>query len=388
MVSDGYAYIGHNDGTDTGFLVLDVRDPRKPESVEFVTQHFGPMTWGGHLQVHGDLLIIVEELNFYRAWGIDHAYYLGSIPNVHHSMFGEPGKDFSAGFRIYDIADRRSPRPIGFFPIENGCGFHRVWYDGGRYVYGSAFLDGYTDHIFMAVDINDPTNPVEAGRWWIPGMWKEGGEEQTWTNRVALHHPIVKDNIAYGGWRDGGMTILDVNDLSDIKLVSHTNWCPPFGGGTHNCLPLHDRNLVVVTDEAILDNCEDQVKYTWIFDIREPSRPVSVSTLPTPAERDYCTEPGHFGPHNLHENRVGSWQDSNTVFVTYQNAGVRAFDISNQYEPKLKAYFVPPPPERMVAFLREDRPKSVHSFDAFVATDGMCYVTDVNVGTYILQYKG
>ena len=61
------------------------------------------------------------------------------------------------------------------------------------------------------------------------------------------------DDFAYGSWRDGGLTILDVKDKSAPKLIAHRNWCPPFGGGTHNALPLHDRNLLVVADEATLN---------------------------------------------------------------------------------------------------------------------------------------
>ena len=43
----------------------------------------------------------------------------------------------------------------------------------------------------------------------------------------------------------------------------------------------------MVLDEAVLDNCEDGIKYTWMFDIREPTNPVSISTFPTPDEADY-----------------------------------------------------------------------------------------------------
>jgi hypothetical protein len=50
----------------------------------------------------------------------------------------------------------------------------------------------------------------------------------------------------------------------------HRNWSPPYGGGTHSALPLPDRNLLIVADEAVADNEEDGRKHTWVFDIREP----------------------------------------------------------------------------------------------------------------------
>jgi hypothetical protein len=218
-------------------------------------------------------------------------------------------------------------------------------------------------------------------------MWRDGGEAPAWTNRVALHHAVVADGIAYGGWRDGGLTIVDVRDPARPRLLSHRNWCPPFGGGTHSCLPLLDRDLLVVADEAVLDNCADQVKYTWIFDIREKANPVSISTMPTPSERQYCKEPGHFGPHNLHENRQGSFQSDRVIFATYQNAGLRVFDIGDQFRPEELGYFVPPLPERMTE-RRKNRPLATHTTDVFVTADGLAYLTDYNAGVYIVEYTG
>jgi hypothetical protein len=151
-------------------------------------------------------------------------------------------------------------------------------------------------------------------------------------------------------------------------------------------LPLHDRDLLIVNDEAVLDNCADQVKYTWMFDIRDKSNPISISTFPTPSERDYCAEPGHFGPHNMHENRAGSWQSSEIIFATYQNAGLRVFDIKNPYQPEERAYFVPPLPERMTE-RRKGRPLATHTTDVYVTADGLAYITDYNAGMYVLQYN-
>ena len=34
---------------------------------------------------------------------------------------------------------------------------------------------------------------------------------------------------------------LYVADRANPKLVTHKTWAPPFGGGTHNALPLPDR---------------------------------------------------------------------------------------------------------------------------------------------------
>ena len=130
------------------------------------------------------------------------------------------------------------------------------------------------------------------------------------------------------------MVVIDVADRERPKLITHRNWSPPFGGGTHNCLPLPDRQLLVVLDEAVLDHQEDGLKLIWVFDNRDHANPVSIATFPTPAEADYVAKGGHFGPHNIHENRPGSFVSSELIFATYQNAGVRVFDIRDQFRPQ------------------------------------------------------
>ena len=73
------------------------------------------------------------------------------------------------------------------------------------------------------------------------------GETPDWptdTAATACTTPIVNGDIAYCAWRDAGLVVLDVKDRANPKLIIHRNWSPPFGGGTHNCLPLPDRDLL------------------------------------------------------------------------------------------------------------------------------------------------
>jgi hypothetical protein len=106
-----------------------------------------------------------------------------------------------------------------------------------------------------------------------------------------------------------------------------------------------------------------------------------------PSEADYCKKGGHFGPHNLWENRPGAFQSSRYIVATYHNAGVRVFDIENPFQPREAAYFVPPDPERMFD-PRPNRPKVIQSADCFVDAAGLMYLTDNNAGLYILQFEG
>jgi hypothetical protein len=227
------------------------------------------------------------------------------------------------------IAQPDAQRRIGFFAVE-GVGVHRIWYAGGRWACLSALPDSYTDYILLIVDL---------------------------ANRGAP------------------------------RLVSHRNGSPPFGGGTHSALPLPERGLLIVADEAMLDEQADGLKLAWVFDIREPTHPVSFATLPTPDEADYRAKGGHFGPHNLHKNRPGSFVSSTLVFAAYQNAGIRVFDIGNPYQPRETGAFVPAPPQRLFD-RRSGRPRVIQSADVVVDAKGLVYATDYNAGLSIIEYEG
>jgi hypothetical protein len=388
MVHRGYAYVGHM--FSKGFSIIDVRDAKNPRPVNYLPAP--PNTWNIHLQTHDDLLLVIHAKDMFAelAFADERAYYRGQVGQVVGTADanGEGVRDWSASLAVYDISRPEAPRRIGFMPVAGG-GVHRIWYTGGRWAYVSALLDGFTDYIFLTVDMADPANPREAGRWWIPGMNRAAGETPDWpaARRYGLHHAIIHGDIAYAAWRDAGMVVLDIADRAHPKMLTHRNWSPPFGGGTHNCLPLPGRDLLIVADEAVLDHQEDGLKLIWVFDNRVPGNPVSIATFPTPKEADYAAKGGHFGPHNIHENRPGSFVSSELIFATYQNAGIRVFDIRDPFRPEEVGALVPPAPTRM-ADHRPNRARVIQSADVFVDAQGLIYSTDYNAGLYILEYGG
>lgn len=384
MINKGFAFVGHM--FSKGFSVIDVRDPRDPKPVNYVPAPEN--TWNIHLQTHDDLLLVINAKDMFASaeFQDEREYYKGALGKKVGTAdaTSAPPRDWTAGMAVYDIANPAEPRKIGFMSVDGG-GIHRLWYVGGRWAYASVLLDGYTDYIFMTIDMADPTNPKEAGRYWLPGMHTAGGEVPSQEDqRGGLHHAIVHGDTAYGAWRDAGLVMMDISDRTAPSLITHRNWSPPYGGGTHNCLPLPDRDLMVVADEAVLDNCEDGIKYIWMFDIREPSNPISISTFPTPDEADYVNKGAHFGPHNIYENRPDGLVSSDTIYSTYQNAGIRVTDIRNPYRPEELAAFVPPAPNRLMDH-RPDRPRIIQSCDVSVSAEGLVYANDYNAGLFILE---
>jgi hypothetical protein len=380
MVNRRHVYVGHM--FSDGVTILDATDPRSLKPVGFFTA--GVNTRTHHLQVANDVMLVANGANIIAMQSYDNmrGYFENTLAD---SITNQ--KKFRSGLSIHDVSRPAEMREIAFLEMP-GFGVQRLWWVGGRYAYVSAHFEGFTDHILCIVDLNDITKPEVVSRWWLPGMNRAGGEKSTVPQgrRVALHHMITAGNRGYAAWRDGGFTIHDLTNPTAPKLLSHINWSPPFPGGTHTPLPLPGRNLAVVADEANAEKCAKGTFHTFVVDVRVPENPVPISTLPTPRDRDFCAL-GTFGPHNLHENRPGSLQSEETIFATYNNAGVRVFDIRDAFAPREIAYWVPPTPARLI----DPRPNvslAAKMADIFVTTDGLMYVSDWNAGLHVLQYEG
>lgn len=343
MCKGHYLFVGHING-EIGTSILDISNPAEPK---VVNQLENPANTHSHkVQIVDDLLIVNYEKYPYSGTG------------------GDPGK---AGIQLFDIKDPINPRPISFFST-GGKGVHRTSYIGGDYIHMSATPEGFTDRIAMTVDISNPAKPREASRWWIPGMWTAGGEEPTWSSelRISAHHPVLWENRAYWGFWDAGVVIMDITDPSEQIEISRTTWPREEGGSTHTVMPIPNRNLLIVTDEATKPECKESPKRVRVLDISDETQPEVIGMFPEP-EGDYCQRGLRFGPHNLHENRPNSFISEEIVFVTYFNAGLRVYDISKPEAPQEIAHYVPESPEGQAA---------IQTNDVFVAENGLIYISD------------
>jgi hypothetical protein len=185
---------------------------------------------------------------------------------------------------------------------------------------------------------------------------------------------MVDGDRAYLGLWNGGMVVVDISDLAAPKTVSRLGW--EEGGHTHTCLPLPDRNLVVVTDEATTAGCDGDRHMARVVDISDETAPFVRSIFPVP-EGDFCERGLRFGTHCLHENRPGSFRSQELMFVTYFNAGLRVYDVNDPDHPVEVAHWIPEcPPNQPAAQIN----------DVFVSEDFTVYATDrVNGGVYILE---
>jgi len=341
-------YVGHFGPSGMGTSVLDVADPAQPTVVK---QWLAPPGSHTHKVQTADGLLLVN-----------HELFRSTAPAP-------------VGMAVYDLADPFDPRPIGFFDT-GGRGVHRIVWEGGRFAYVSATPDGFSGRIWLIVDMTDPTRPIEAGRWWWPGMWTGGGENQDWPDDEVrqVHHGLVSGQRAYLGLWDSGMAILDLADLARPRLVSHLSW--EEGGHTHTCLPLPGRSLVVVTDEAVNEGCTGSAHMVRVVDVSDETNPRVLSICPIP-QGDFCDRGLRFGAHNLHENRPDSYRSERLMFTTYFNAGLRVYDLADPEVPVDVAHWLPVCPPGQAA---------CQINDVFVGLDHLVYLTDrVNGGAYVLR---
>jgi hypothetical protein len=311
----------------------------------------------------------------------------GAVPEYPHGQYDKELRDKVLaykglrGIRTYDITDPTKPNLLQEFNTgEKGNGTHHNFYDGGQY----AYLDcGWDDQLrlenhqrpfsnaVMIADLSDPSNVKEVSRWWVPGQ-RFGEEEEykkyifagdmtSWTgNHGALSVPKrVEDGgtVGYGGFGAFGLYCMDLSDIKHPKPYgSVQNEFNAFGTiPFHTVLPVvsdagHPRlqNLLVCTHEALEADCREVYHTPYVIDVKDPRNPKIVGFFPRPQAppdapyTDFCFARGRFGSHNTQCLVQPGSSKPNFVAMSWFNAGVRIFDISDPRHPKEVAWFVPP----------------------------------------------
>ena len=347
---------------------VDVTDPRRPR---VVTQTELP-----HREVRSNSLAVV-----------------GDVLLVAYQT-ARPGLT-PAGMGVYDVSSPERPRQISFFDCSGpqSRGAHCLWWVDGHYAHLSTGMpdsrptNPLDDQFYVTVDLSDPTRPREAGRWWIPGTLEGDSEpppqrHPQFDKGFGVHNVNVypqRPDRAYCAFCDGGVVILDISEMAHPKLVSRLDYHPPLPGFTHTVVPLFERGLMIVTEEAVREGGEDWPKLAWVMDMRVETNPIMLAALPMPDTGDFFARPGRFGAHNVHENQPvpTSFVSEELVFGTFFNAGLRVFDIANPFRPEEVAYFVPPIPQGA-------RANSIN--DVYVDENRLIYAVDrLEGGLYILE---
>jgi hypothetical protein len=350
VVVDGpTAYIAHMHAPD-GTSVVDVSDPAKPRELATVTIPKG--IHSHKVRAVNGVMVVNRE----------------AVPS------NRPGPDFTGGgLGIFDVSNPRAPREVCFWRC-GGAGVHRFTFDG-RYAYISPEMDGYVGNIAMILDLTDPAHPKEVGRWWMPGQWTAGGETPTWEGRAhRCHHPIRLGNRLYTSYWHGGFVILDIDDMTKPKLVSHLDWSPPFPWPTHTALPvpfpIKGRRIMVVADEDVAKPKDAGAAFLWMVDITDEQHPMPFASFQVP-EAEGPSQPDKTGCHQPVEQVRGT-----EIPVAWFAQGLRVVDIADPHAPREVASYLPDVPAGE---------KRVCSNDVFVDDRGLIYLIDRGRGLHILE---
>ena len=393
-------YLAH-EGQKTCLSVVDVTNPRAPALLAQLPSPGPGVTRCNSLGLSGNVLAVANQTQ-----------KVGQKP---------------AGMWLLDVSDLARVQKahalddlkLAFFDTSGpqSRGIHWLWFVDGEFAHlatGTADFKpthASDDQFYQIVDVRNPRAPREVGRWWLPGtrtgdpclpgcLPKRQAIDDGYRAHSIQIYPQRPDR-AYVGYIDGGMLILDISRLADVRagkaprfsprLVSRLDYGPPFPSWCHTVQPLWGRGLAVVSDEAVQDRCTDSPKLVWLVDIRDETNPLIIGTAPLPDNvAALCTRGGRFGAHNLHPAfpDAVSAQLKNSFVGTFFNGGVRIYRLIDAAmagaPPQIKeiGYFVPAAPS--------GNPGGVIQINHVIVDEkGLIYADDrVTGGLYILRYTG
>lgn len=216
------------------------------------------------------------------------------------------------GITLIDITNPADPETITHYTEGLTGGIHNVWFVGDL-VY--AINDGTLDvHI---IDISDPANPFEAGRWGLDKPNK------------YLHDVSVVDGIAYLSYWNDGLVMLDVGDgrwggtpTEPQPISSHSYLYDINGalfGNTHHAIRYGD--YVFLGDEIFgCPGCDGPRGYIHVVDVSDIENPREVAEYRLPEA----------GSHNL-------WVEDDLLYIAYYQGGLRIVDVSGELRGDLLA---------------------------------------------------
>jgi hypothetical protein len=408
------AYIGHHGGTEeipnpvnpmtgkaepNGTSIVDVTDPANPKYLKHIPGAPGTYEAGGAQMVRvcdGSALPKADKSAVYML-----------------RTFGGEAHE------IWNVADPANPKLVT--RLGGLKDTHKSWWECDT---GIAFLvsgapDWRTRRMTQVYDLSDPAHPLKIRDFGLPGQ--EPGA--TGAVPTELHGPIStgpQGNRVYFGYgtnKGGVLQIVDREKLlkgpkeptpdnlryPEISRLTMSAW-----NGAHTTFPMlgmpiaefaHDkdgakRDIVMIVDEAILNECQEARQMVWFADVSIENRPMIVSNWTAPEmPGNFCQRGGRFGSHSSNESMAPIYYKK-MAFIAWFNGGVRALDIRDPFQPKEVGYFIPAitdkTDKRCVKVDGKDRCKvAIQTNNVETDARGLIYIVDrANTGMHILELAG
>ncbi len=208
------------------------------------------------------------------------------------------------GIVLLDLSEPAHPVILSEYTETVTGGVHNVWIRGEEELVYACHNGTSELHI---LDISDPSNPSEVGRWGIDAEFK------------TLHDVIVQDGYAYLSYWDDGVITLDVGAGTHGGTPTEPTFVSQFKypiGNTHVAWR-HGRYLFVgdeiFPDDWDADSPIEARGYIHVLDMTDMDNPVEVARYEVPEA----------GAHNV-------WTEGDRLYVGYYQGGLRVLDISGE----------------------------------------------------------
>jgi hypothetical protein len=327
----------------SGTAILDVTDPRRPTLLAHI-----PGAPGGGAQ----MVRVCNGSDLPRA-DKGKVYLLRTLGNSAHE--------------VWEVSDPAKPALMTTVASKLQ-GTHKNWWecDSGIAYLVSGVPGWRTSRMTQIYDLGDPEKPVFMRNFGLPGH-QPGA---TGPVPTELHGPIStgpKGNRVYFGYGTSSQGILQIVDRDKLlrgqKEPTPENLRYPQVGrldlgpdaGAHTAFPVlgmsvaesardkegRARDFVVVTSESLTDECREPRQMAWMVDVSTESKPRAVANWTVvDASGNFCSRGGRFGTHSSNESFSPIYY-KRVAFFAHFNAGVRAVDIRDPYQPKEVGYYIP-----------------------------------------------
>jgi hypothetical protein len=407
------AYIGHHGGTDAvpdpvnpmtgkaepnGTSIVDVTDPAHPKYLHHIPGQEGKYESGGAQMVR-----ICDGKSLPK--GDPNAVYM-------LRTFG------SEAHEIWNVANPE--KPVLVARIGGLKDTHKSWWECDT---GIAFLvsgapDWRVRRMTQVYDLGDPAHPVKIRDFGLPGQ--EPGA--TGSVPTELHGPISlgpqanRIYFGYGTNKGGILQIVDRDKLlngpkeptpDNLRYPEISRLPMSAFNGAHTVFPMmgmpvaeyasdkdgKTRDIVMIVDEAIQNECGEPRQMVWFADITTEARPMMISSYTVAEEGGhFCARGGRFGSHSSNESMAPVFYKK-LAFIAFFNAGVRALDIRDPYHPREVGYFIPSitdnTDKRCVGEGEEHCKVAIQTNNLETDERGYIYAVDrANTGLHILDLTG
>jgi hypothetical protein len=407
------AYIGHHGGSalnpltgkveDNGTSIVDVTDPKQPRYLAHIP---GGATKPGAAASGGAQMVRICD-------GAE-------LPHADKSkvyMLRTRGTD---AHEMWDVTDPARPSRLNVI-IDGLRDTHKNWWecDSGIAYLVSGKPGWRTPRMGQVYDLSDPSEPVFIRDFGLPGQ-EPGGTGTVPAEMHGLMSTGPKGNRIYAGYgttKNGVIEILDRDKLIhgpkepteanlEYPVVAKLELPPEVGA--HTTYPLlgmvlpefarnvnqSKRDFVVVVGESTDNECHDAKQMVRIFDITTETKILGVSTWTVPeASGHFCDRGGRYGTHSTNENLTPIYYKK-VVFVAHFNAGVRALDVRDPFNPKEIAYYIPAITDKTDKRCVGNGPDApckiaIQTNNVEVDDRGYIYIVDrANTGMHILELTG